>query len=35
MTPHAQAFAGDPRGSPAERAEFDSSRRNFLALIFA
>lgn len=34
MTPHAQAFAGDPHGSPAERAEFDSSRRNFLALIF-
>ena len=29
-----QAFAGDPQGSPAEQAEFDLSRLNFLALVF-
>ena len=34
MPPHAQQFAGDPRGSPAERAAFDDSRNNFLALVF-
>ncbi len=34
MPPHAQQFAGDPQGSPAERSEFDLSRRNFLALVF-
>ena len=34
MPPHAQAFAGDPQGSPAERQAFDASRRNFLALVF-
>ena len=34
MPPHAQAFAGDPQGDAAERAQFDSSRRNFLALVF-
>ncbi|GAB3188174.1 sodium:solute symporter family protein [Hydrogenophaga aquatica] len=34
MLPHAQQFAGDPDGSPQERAEFDTSRRNFLALVF-
>jgi cation/acetate symporter len=34
MPPHAQQFAGDPEGSPAERRAFDSSRRNFLALVF-
>jgi cation/acetate symporter len=34
MPPHAQAFAGDPQGSAAERATFDDSRRNFLALVF-
>lgn len=34
MPPHAQQFAGDPDGTPEERAEFESSRRNFLALVF-
>jgi cation/acetate symporter len=34
MPPHAQPFAGDPHGSPVERAQFDDSRRNFLALVF-
>jgi cation/acetate symporter len=34
MPPHAQQFAGDPQGSPAERSEFELSRRNFLALVF-
>ncbi len=34
MPPHGQAFAGDPRGNGAERQQFDSSRRNFLALVF-
>ena len=34
MPPHAQPFAGDPHGSPAERSTFDESRRNFLALVF-
>ena len=34
MPPHAQQFAGDPKGSPAERAAFDDSRNNFLALVF-
>ena len=29
-----QAFAGDPQGSDAERAEFELSRQNFLALVF-
>jgi cation/acetate symporter len=29
---HGQAFAGDPEGTPEERAQFDTSRRNFLAL---
>ena len=32
--PHAQPFAGDPKGSPADRAAFDDSRNNFLALVF-
>ena len=31
---HSQAFAGDPEGSPEERKAFDSTRRNFLALMF-
>ncbi|MDO5625511.1 MAG: VC_2705 family sodium/solute symporter [Pseudomonadota bacterium] len=31
---HGQAFAGDPRGTPEERAEFQQSRLNFLALMF-
>ncbi len=34
MPPHAQPFAGDPHGTPAERAAYDDSRRNFLALVF-
>lgn len=34
MPPHAQQFAGDPEGTPAERQQFDESRRNFLALVF-
>ena len=34
MPPQAQQFLGDPDGSPAEQAEFDVSRRNFLALVF-
>ncbi len=34
LTPHAQAFAGDPRGTPAEREAFNTSRLNFLALMF-
>jgi cation/acetate symporter len=33
MPPHGQAFAGDPKGNASERQQFDSSRRNFLALI--
>lgn len=34
MPPHAQQFNGDPKGTPAERQQFDESRRNFLALVF-
>ena len=34
MPPHAQQFAGDPDGTPAEQVTYDVSRRNFLALIF-
>jgi cation/acetate symporter len=34
MPPHAVPFAGDPDGSPPEQALYDSSRRNFLALVF-
>jgi cation/acetate symporter len=34
MPPHAQQFAGDPAGSPAQQQVFDDSRRNFLALVF-
>lgn len=34
LPPHARAFAGDPDGSPEERAAFDDARRNFLALMF-
>lgn len=32
LPPHGQAFAGDPQGTAAERTQFDTSRRNFLAL---
>ena len=31
---HGQAYAGNPDGTPAERAEFQQSRLNFLALMF-
>ena len=34
MTPHAQAFRGDPQGSADERTAFELDRRNFLALMF-
>ncbi len=34
LPPHGQPFAGNPDGTPAEREAFDSSRLNFLALIF-
>ncbi len=34
MAPHAQQFAGDPDGDPQAKAAFDTSRRNFLALVF-
>jgi cation/acetate symporter len=34
MPLHAQQFAGNPDGSAAERKSFESSRRNFLALVF-
>ena len=32
LPPHALPFAGDPRGTVAEREQFEVSRRNFLAL---
>ncbi len=34
MPAQVKAFAGDPEGSTAERAAFDLSRTNFLALMF-
>jgi cation/acetate symporter len=34
MPPHAQQFAGDPNGDEAAKKTYDTSRRNFLALIF-
>jgi cation/acetate symporter len=34
MPPHAQPFAGDPKGDSAERASYSDSRANFLALVF-
>lgn len=34
MQPHAQPFLGDPDGSEEDKALFDSSRRNFIALVF-
>jgi cation/acetate symporter len=34
MPAHARQFSGDPKGSAAERNEYDVSRRNFLALVF-
>lgn len=34
MPPHAQEFAGDPNGDANAKMVYDTSRRNFLALIF-
>ena len=34
MPPHATPFAGDPDGTPKEQAQYDTARRNFLALVF-
>jgi cation/acetate symporter len=34
MPPHAQEFAGDPNGDAKAKTAYESSRRNFLALIF-
>ena len=34
MPAHAQAFAGDPNGDAKAQETFDTSRRNFLALVF-
>ena len=34
MPPHAQQFAGNPDGTHKEQAQYDTSRRNFLALVF-
>jgi cation/acetate symporter len=34
MPPHAKPFAGNPDGNPREQQEFETSRRNFLALMF-
>ena len=34
MPPHATQFAGNPDGTPKEQLLYDTSRRNFLALVF-
>ena len=34
MPPHAAQFTGNPDGTPDEQALYDTSRRNFLALVF-
>jgi cation/acetate symporter len=34
LAPHGKPFAGNPDGTPEERAAFESSRLNFLALVF-
>ena len=34
MPPHVQAFAGQPEGSDQEQDQFNSSRNNFIALVF-
>ena len=34
MPSHVQPFAGDPGGTPQQQHAFESSRRNFLALMF-
>jgi cation/acetate symporter len=33
LPPHAQAFRGDPDGTPEQQREFSLDRRNFLALV--
>lgn len=34
VAPQAKPFAGDPHGTAAQREAFETSRRNFLALVF-
>ena len=34
MPRHAQQYAGDPNGTEAQQTAYDTSRRNFLALVF-
>jgi len=34
MPAHAAQFSGDPEGTPKEQEAYDTSRRNFLALVF-
>ena len=34
MPAHARQFSGDPNGTPGEQVAYDTSRRNFLALVF-
>ena len=34
MPPHAQQYAGKPDGTAKEQLQYDTSRRNFLALVF-
>jgi cation/acetate symporter len=34
LPPHGQPFAGDPTGTPQEQQAFETSRLNFLALVF-
>ena len=34
MPAHASQFSGDPDGTPQEKEQYDTSRRNFLTLIF-
>ncbi len=34
MPAHAQQFAGNPDGTPAEQKAYNESRRNFIALVF-
>jgi cation/acetate symporter len=34
MPPHAAQFSGDPNGDAKAKEAYDTSRRNFLALIF-
>ena len=34
MPPHAAQFSGDPDGTPQEQALYETSRRNFMALVF-